>query len=162
MIEVHIFNFGNYLYLLPFFILGMGINRFRVSIYTVKLVVTILILLIFGLVLQQMNWFGVINLPSQKFGIIGVFVGLTGIYLIFLIRKTYIPLADLGYYAYGIYLFHVFGTAGSRIVSQLLGIESRFLLFLIGMAFGLGFPVILEKYLLLKSKPLRLIFLGLK
>ncbi len=162
LIDVQIFNCGNYLYLLPFFVLGMGINRFSEIIYARYAVAIMLLLLIGGLAIQQMNWFGLISLPSQRFGILGIFVGLTGIYLIFHIRRTFSPLADLGYYAYGIYLFHVFGTASSRIFSKALGIENLLSLFIIGMVFGLGVPIILEKYILLKSKFLKRVFLGLK
>jgi peptidoglycan/LPS O-acetylase OafA/YrhL len=115
-----------------------------------------------GIIAQQLNWFHIIEIPDKKFGLLGVFVGLTGIYAIFRYRGKNKPLANLGYYAYGIYLFHVFGTAGSRIVSKLLGVESLFLLFLIGMLFGLGFPIILEKYILLKVPVLKRLFLGLR
>jgi peptidoglycan/LPS O-acetylase OafA/YrhL len=92
---------------------------------------------------------------------LGTFTGLTGIFLIFFIRKSNRFLAELGYYSYGIYLFHVFGTAGSRIVSRWIGIEGLLPLFLIGLLLGLGFPILLE-LLLMKSRIPRRLFLGLK
>lgn len=82
-------------------------------------------------------------------------------YLIFYIRKPNRFLAELGYYAYGIYLFHVFGTAGSRIISKWFGIHNLLPLFIIGLIFGLGIPILVE-LVLLKSAVLRRLFLGLK
>lgn len=161
-VDMPIFNFGTSLYLLPFFLLGIGIKRFRDEIYKKPVLISIISLLVVGLTVQQLNWFDVISIPDKKYGFLGVFVGLTGIYMIFRVRGKNKALGDLGYYAYGIYLFHVFGTAGSRIVSKALGIESTMLLFLIGLLFGLGFPIILEKYILLPVRILRKIFLGLR
>jgi peptidoglycan/LPS O-acetylase OafA/YrhL len=114
-----------------------------------------------GIAIQQLNWFGMIELQDAKYGMLGTFIGLTGIFLIFFIRKSNRILAELGYYSYGIYLFHVFGTAGSRIVSRWIGIEGLFPLFLIGLLLGLGFPILLE-LLLMKSRIPRRLFLGLK
>jgi len=162
LIKLDIFSVYHYFYLLPFFMLGIGINRFKEELYNKKTFFIILSFLVIGLIVQQLKWFQIIDIQDRKYGFLGVFVGITGIYTIFRFRFNYKPLGNLGYYAYGIFLFHVFGTAGSRIVSKYFGIESTLLLFLIGVLFGLGVPIIIEKYILLKNRYLRMIFLGLK
>jgi fucose 4-O-acetylase-like acetyltransferase len=154
-------SFTSYLYLLPFFLLGIGINRYSAKLFRRPNLVTIFVLMLAGIAIQQLNWFGMIELQDAKYGMLGTFIGLTGIFLIFFIRKSNRFLAELGYYSYGIYLFHVFGTAGSRIVSRWIGIEGLLPLFLIGLLLGLGFPILLE-LLLMKSRILRRLFLGLK
>jgi glucans biosynthesis protein C len=154
-------SFTSYLYLLPFFILGIGINRFHNQLFKKSNIVIVFILLIIGLTFQQLNWFGLIKMQDAKYGFLGIFIGLTGIFLIFYIRKPNRFLAELGYYSYGIYLFHVFGTAGSRIISKWMGIHNLLPLFFIGLFFGLGLPILLE-LVLLKSQVLRRLFLGLK
>lgn len=162
LVKFDLFNFGRFLYLLPFFILGIGLNRFKDILFKKEVVIFISVVLIIGIVVQQLKWFGILDVGSGRFGYIGIIVGIAGIFIIFRIRGVNRQLASLGYYAYGIYLFHVFGTAGSRIVSKVIGIENTPLLFIIGLAFGLGFPILLEKYVLLKSPILRKVFLGLK
>jgi fucose 4-O-acetylase-like acetyltransferase len=154
-------SFTSYLYLLPFFLLGIGINRYSAKLFRRPNLVTIFVLMLAGIAIQQLNWFGMIELQDEKYGMLGTFTGLTGIFLIFFIRKSNRFLAELGYYSYGIYLFHVFGTAGSRIVSRWIGIEGLLHLFLIGLLLGLGFPILLE-LLLMKSRIPRRLFLGLK
>jgi fucose 4-O-acetylase-like acetyltransferase len=154
-------SFTSYLYLLPFFLLGIGINRYSAKLFRRPNLVTIFVLMLAGIAIQQLNWFGMIELQDAKYGMLGTFIGLTGIFLIFFIRKSNRILAELGYYSYGIYLFHVFGTAGSRIVSRWIGIEGLLPLFLIGLLLGLGFPILLE-LLLMKSRIPRRLFLGLK
>ncbi len=161
-ITYDIFNFKRFLYLLPFFILGIGLNRFRDILFKKEVVVFVVIVLISSLIVQQLKWFHFLPRDHGRFGYVGVVVGITGIFIIFKVRGVNRHLANLGYYAYGIYLFHVFGTAGSRIISKIIGIENTGLLLLIGIFFGLGFPILLEKYLLLRSPILKNVFLGLK
>lgn len=160
-VKVDFFSFNRYLYLLPYFLLGLGIKRYSDYLFNKTALLVIFILLVIGILLQQLNWFHVIDLEGSRFGLLSVFVGLSGILLIFYIRKPNKFLAKLGYYSYGIFLFHVFGTAGSRIISRWMGIESIPILFIIGMGFGLGLPVLIE-LILLKSRVLKRIFLGLR
>jgi glucans biosynthesis protein C len=155
------FSMSRFFYLLPFFILGVGINRFSGDLMKHWVIGAVLITLAAGLTLQQLKWFTGLKIDHNLGRIVGVFIGLTGIWLLFYIRRPYRFLAKLGYYSYGIYLFHVFGTAGSRIISQHFGIDSLLLLFLIGLISGLGFPILIE-LVLLRSKILRRLFLGLK
>jgi len=162
LVKLDIFNFSRFLYLLPFFILGIGLNRFKDILFRKDIVISVSVILVGALIVQQFKWFGVLPRGTSRFGFIGVLVGIAGIFIIFRIRGVNRQLGDLGYYAYGIYLFHVFGTAGSRIVSKFIGIENNGLLFIIGIIFGLGFPILLEKYLLLRVPVLKKVFLGLK
>jgi len=50
----------------------------------------------------------------------------------------------IGYFAYGIFLFHIFGTAGSRILLGSMGVESTMVLFMSGVLAGVGMPIIIE------------------
>ena len=160
-VKVDFFSFNRFLYLLPYFLLGLGIKRYSDYLFNKTALLAIFILLVIGISLQQLNWFHVIDLEGNRFGLLSVFVGLSGIWLIFYIRKPNKFLAKLGYYSYGIFLFHVFGTAGSRIISRWMGIESTPILFIIGMGFGLGLPILIE-LILLKSRVLKRIFFGLR
>jgi len=160
-IKTTLFSFIFYLYLLPYFLLGLGLNRFSKILFNTKILIIVLSFLIVGVILQQLSWFKIVEVPSSKYGILGSIVGFSGTWLIIHIRRPIRFLAYFGYFSYGIYLFHVFGTAGSRIISRLIGIEQLLVLFLVGMIFGLGVPIFME-WIIMKSKVLRLLFLGLK
>lgn len=158
---INYFSFSRYLYLLPFFLLGLGLNRFKDQLFKKPIVLVLLATLVVSVTIQQLEWFEVISTHSHRFSAISVFVGLSGIWLIFHIRRPFRWLAELGYYSYGIYLFHVFGSAGSRIFAKMLGIDNMAMLFSIGLIFGLGFPILAE-LVILKSALLRRLFLGLR
>ncbi|HPE57216.1 MAG TPA: acyltransferase [Bacteroidales bacterium] len=158
---INYFSISRYLYLLPFFLLGIGLNRFKNQLFKKPIILALLLTLIITVTIQQLEWFEVINTISHRFSAISVFVGISGIWLIFHIRKPFKWLAELGYYSYGIYLFHVFATAGSRIFAKMLGMENMVMLFFTGLIFGLIFPILLE-LILLKSAILRRLFLGLR
>lgn len=158
--QIKLFKLCGCLYLFPFFLLGMGLQRFPGKILQ-KHLPSILIIFIGGLGLQQLNWYGLVSLEMQQYGPLSVVVGISGISLLFRIRRPITFLARVGHFSYCIYLFHIFGTAGSRIMLRSIGFENTILLFVCGVIAGVGVPVIIE-LVLLRSLVTRRVFLGLK
>ncbi len=155
------FSINGYLNLLPFFLLGCGIQRFE-AIYTGKKIILIpLILFIITIIIQQYIWFSGTKLTLDETNILSLCVACPGIVLLFYIRKNIGIISKIGYYAYGIYLFHVFGTAGTRILLLKSGVDQNAIVFAVGLIFGLGVPIIIE-LIFEKSKVMRRCFLGLK
>ena len=159
--EFNIFSINGFFNLLPFFILGCGIQRFNSFFTEKRLVYTALTVFIIAFLVQQYTWFSHYEMNDYEFRILSLFVACTGITFFFYIRKNIPFISRIGYYAFGIYLFHVFGTAGSRIVLMHFGVNLRIVLFTFGLIFGIGIPIMLE-LILEKSKILRRIFLGLR
>ena len=105
------------LYLLPFFVAGVATKRFGWQ---------------WGLLYA----FAAMLLPGWELSL-GVGFG-----VMLLVLVPGIPLMSrLGVYSYSIYLFHVFGTASSRIAWERLGVFDIPFLLLFGMLAGLLVPI---------------------
>ncbi len=166
--NVYLTEIPNYLgaigmfYLIPFFIIGIGIGRFD-KIMSNKFFVTIMIFLfIGGLIIQQLDWFNYIELPFHgKSSPLGLLIGITGTIVLFRVHLVIRWLIYIGGFSYAIYLFHVFGTAGSRIFLNKLGITNDVLVFFISLTAGIVVPIAIE-LIIDRNKYLRFLFLGRK
>ena len=86
-------------------------------------------------------------------------VGLLFCILLYLTRMKSTILASIGFYSYSIYLFHVFFTAGARILLSRFGVTELWILFTVALAAGLAGPVIVELAASLYN-PARILMLG--
>lgn len=147
-------------YLLPFFIVGIGIGRFH-EIFSNKIFIAAMTLLFFGgIVIQQLQWYEVIDLGFHgKSSPLGLLVGMTGTIVLFRVHLVIKWLIYVGGFSYGIYLFHVFVTAGTRILLTKLGITNDILIFITSLSAGIIVPILIEM-ILLKNKYLKFLFLG--
>jgi glucans biosynthesis protein C len=159
-LQLNFFSFSGFLYLFPFFIFGLGIKRFYRLIFKKQVLLIFLFIMLFAFLLQQYNWFKPVIKLLILNRLLNYVVSITGICLLFYIRKPIGFLTILGYSSYCIYLFHVFGTAGSRVFLQIFGVENRLIIFIIALALGMAMPMIVEKFIV-RSKVLRKFFLGL-
>ena len=160
-LQGNFFSFKGFLNLLPFFVLGCGIERYK-DLFNNRLVVRgLLIIFILAVSIHQLYLLNGKSFDRLDYAIMSFLVACPGIILLFHIRKNVPVLSKLGYFAYGIYLFHVFGTAGSRIILMHLNITNITFLFFVGLLAGLGLPIVFE-YFIEKSPLLRTVFLGLR
>lgn len=153
------FSYKGVIYLLPFFLVGMGAQRFRELFSNTYLVSALLALLVAGLIIQQLAWYDVIQYSLTKGSGVGLLIGLTGSVLLLRLRWKSAWLIWLGGFAYSIYLFHAFGTAGARILINSLGVKSTGIVFFTSLFAGIVFPLLAEKFLN-RFRITRLIFLG--
>jgi len=156
----NLFSFKGAAYLFPFFLLGIGIFRYSEFLLNDKTTFAILMVFITTLVIQQVIWFG--NFPVQeKHSILGMTVGISGVLLLFRLKPKNNLLIWIGSFAYGIFLFHVFFTGGSRILLLKLGIENQLAILVLGVLCAVFFSILVE-IVISKSRVLRFLFLGLK
>ena len=82
-----------------------------------------------------------------------------GCLILLVVGIRFKPLAWIGSYSYSIYLFHVFFTAGTRIILHKLNVYDVEIIFSIALATGLLLPILTEK-ILEKNYFTNLVFLG--
>jgi hypothetical protein len=153
------FSYKGTIYLLPCFILGVGINRFKAFFQGQLMKYSIPIILLLCVIIQQLSWFKIIDYSVYKDNIIGLLIGLTGTIMLLRFRFEINWLIWFGGFAYTIYLFHAFGTAGGRIILMRFNIHSTVLIFTVSLVAGLSLPIVTEK-ILERFKITRLLFLG--
>ena len=155
-------SIDGFLYLLPLFLLGVGLNRFQQVLLKRRIVIMAAIIAAGGLAIQQLVWFGhFVDVNVSKMGWLGLSVSLSGIIVLFNIRRPLPFLARLGFYSYSIYLFHGFGVALGKRLIGLFTTEDADLKFAAKLICGIALPIVAE-IIFLKSAVLRRVFLGLR
>ncbi len=123
-------------YLLPFFLGGLACKRFEIRTSAARLLAAALFI---GAAVVVMSFPQVStqggSLPALALGVSGVFL---------LLRSGWRSrnLAYIGSFSFAIYLLHVFFTAASRIFFHKLGITDTYVLLILGLAFGVGGPIV--------------------
>ncbi|MBI9116197.1 acyltransferase family protein [Sanguibacter suaedae] len=149
--SANLFSINGALRLLPFFILGYGVHRHAraLSRHGSAVVGTCagVFVLSYALALSGilLSW----ESPPMVGRAIGTAVGMSGAMLLTTVRShlAWTPLAYIGNFAFGIYLLHVFGAAGTRILLERIGVESTLATFVLCLAAGIGLPLLFEKTL---------------
>jgi len=119
-----IFSVSRAIYLLPFFMAGYLLSQGALdraaSVKKLMPCVALILLTVRGNVVS-----GLIVLPQAVDSALGVTLGLTGVASLILWRDyiRWKPLAWLGVFSFGIYLFHIFGSASARMLLAGLGVE---------------------------------------
>jgi peptidoglycan/LPS O-acetylase OafA/YrhL len=153
------FCYQGVIYLLPFFIIGMGILRFSTLFLNKSFTIILGIILFIGLIIQQLTWYDILEYDLTMGSSVGLMIGLPMPILFFRIRRNVKWLIWFGTYSYSIFLFHAFGTAGGRILTNKAGIQDVVSVFMISLILGLFVPVLVEK-VLDRFGITRLLFLG--
>lgn len=124
------FSLDNALYLLPFFLAGVALRRFEALPETRFIYLLVCQAAALGLVAF------VFNISTTQQGL-NLSLGILAASLFVVCCPQMTLFRWLGAYSYSIYLYHVFGSAGSRIILSQLGLSNTLLLFCIGLVAGL-------------------------
>ncbi len=156
----NLFSFKGAAYLFPFFLIGIGINRFRNFLLNDKMIFLLITVFVVGIIIQQMIWFGY-HPVQEKHSVLGMSVGISGVLLLFRLKLKNNLLIWIGSFAYGIFLFHVFFTGGTRILLLKIGIENQWIILILGVLCAIIFSILAEM-VISKFNFLKFCFLGLK
>lgn len=131
------------LYLAPFFLLGLGANRFRDAIREPRVQAVCALTFVLAMtvnVVQMATWSGVVQAGSIFFLVIGA----TGV----LTLSAYFPrvrvLERLGAYSFTVYLFHPFFVAPVRMALGMVQVTTLGVVFIGCLVAGIVGPAILE------------------
>lgn len=135
------FGLNGVVYLLPFFLFGIGVGRFKVKFNLFLLCALYLILIACTFV-----FFGVSHIGIDRQTPISLFVGIAACYLLINLNLRSVLLSFVGSYSYSIYLYHVFFSASSRMAISLFTVNI-FIHLLVGMLCAVIGPILFEKIL---------------
>lgn len=150
-------------YLAPFFIMGILFFRGEDWIIRYRAAVTVFAMsaFVFGITLniESLQMTGELSTDRRNFQ--STLVSLGGITLLMLYLPRINCLAGFGSVAFTIYLYHVFGTSGMRRATEVLGIDSIWLIYILCVVAGFGVPYAIHQ--LFSNTPVaRAIILGLR
>lgn len=146
--------------LLPYFLLGLGLGRFGAPTggwFAAAVIGAGTV----GLVLYQGDGLGWWRISGLEHYLATTLLGAAAAVAGLAWRVAWRPLAVLGGYSYGIYLMHVFGTAGARILLTRLDVTALPVLALASLAAGLALPVLVQKAVERRRWP-ALLLLGMR
>ena len=138
-----IFGVAYAMYLLPFFLWGVGLHSFggairdnqRIRAGTLVVGAGAIVINVF----VAASW---IHVSHGRFTPVGLVIGLLATAAISTMRISVPLLAHLGSYSYAIFLYHIFGTAGARIAITKV-ISAPAVVFITSLGAGVLFPVAL-------------------
>jgi glucan biosynthesis protein C len=157
-----VFSFDGFIYLLPYFILGCGLQRFPDVLSRPQVVVPAAIIFPIAIVLRHLIWIGAWDIPTDRRALLSITAGVCCMLVVFRYRRSNRLLAWFGGYAYGIYLMHFLGLPiGERLAGACPGPINREVLFFGRFLFGLAIPIALEM-IIIRFHILRVVMLGLK
>ena len=146
-------------FLLTFFLLGVTLKRFYDAMF-VKPTLIVAAVVFCTAIVYQLSIFNT-HISALLNDTLTISVGATA--CILLIRYAIINnnLIWLGNFSYGIYLFHVFGTAASRMILLKLHVTNNLVHVIGGLVLGVGLPIILQ-LVVPRNSVLALLFFGEK
>ncbi len=147
-------SIAGFFYLFPYFLAGLYAERFPLNKLSLQQISSIMLAVLLVLLFMYGHEYG-----GPRRSPNALTIGLLFCMLLYLTRMKSTILASIGFYSYSIYLFHVFFTAGARIVLSRFGVTELWTLFTFALAAGLAGPVIVE-LVAARYNPAQILMLG--
>ena len=140
------FSWLGALWLAPFFLLGLGANRFKAILLQRSVIWACGIVFPAAMVLHALALSQGDTMTSRG-TTLGLLIGVTSALALLGLLPSVKPLERMGAYSFAIFLFHPFFVAAVRAVHKLLGVGSMELTFVVCLLAGVIGPVILQQAL---------------
>lgn len=151
-----VFSLVHAVYLAPFFLLGLGVNRFRSAFLKPTLSWSIAACFLGAMTLHTLT-IAAHGQIAERGTVLGLLIGVAGTLTLIYFFPHLRALELLGAYSFTVYLFHPFFVAASRAALKLAQLTSTELGFAVGLAAGVLGPVALERVLRRMTVPRRLL-----
>jgi len=137
-------GFQGALYLMPFFVFGLGVKRFgMVGPNRTALLIGVPIMVV-GLGYCIAGVFDVVE-TSSRTSLPSLVAGCSAGFVLLRSGVRSALLVTIGVFSYTIYLFHTFATSGSRIALERIGLDIVPLHLVVGVTLGLAVPIVIDK-----------------
>ncbi len=141
---------SGFLFLLVFFLFGLGIGRFAHFLNSKPVLTFSLIFFAIGIIMIQLDITGVLEFSNIQIRYLELLTAIAGGNLLFKFRGQVRLLAFIGSFAYQIFIFHIMFSAGIRIFLMKINVNSEILIFFAslsgGILFSIVFTVLLRKF----------------
>ena len=156
----NILSLSGALYLFPFFIFGVLMQRFDIDSVSLKVASTVILLLAAIHISQYTGTPD--DIRNERF--FGSIVSICFCYFIFKLKLTSRSLVYIGGFSYSIYLFHILFVTAPRIIISKANLFDTYPVYpsiVLSIFIGISAPIIFDK-IISKRKTLSLLFLGKK
>lgn len=137
-INVEYFALSGAIYLFPYFLFGLFVNRFDLAGRVNNVQILVLAFISFFILWCISNDY---ILVVTKHSYIPLLIGCLSCFVLISLKLKSEFLARIGVFSYVIYLYHVFFTAGSRILFTNLGVTNVTFLFIVSLSIGVFGPI---------------------
>lgn len=144
------FSINEAIVLLPHFLAGVAVTRFRDRLPRRALLGAGALALGIGLVVHQASLLGVIHHYFGWNSVVALLCGMGGAITLLHVMPSSLVFRTVGKSSYAIYLHHAFFTAGARVVLHRLGFDDA-VVFWVALLAGLTGPMVLEA--LVQARP---------
>ena len=144
--EIPIMHVKNAIFFLPFFIFGLLLYRVRDLLKSQALLGASVVAMLAIIALQQV--FEPEYLALNVFGLLGWLGGAASVVALLRLFPSFAVLAAIAPYSFTIYLWHPAANGTVRNILWSAGVDSTWLLFLIGVAAGVLIPILMHLVLL--------------
>jgi glucan biosynthesis protein C len=157
MLHPNFFSVQQACYLLPFFMIGLGANRFAEKFSDPATQAVALSIFILTMALHVLACFGIWGEVSAQRTLLATSLSTSGLIVLIHRMPPVRQLIWIGNFSFTIYLYHVLFTAGARIGMIAAGLHNSMAIFIVGLICGVAGPIGMELVLKRNATSTRLL-----